>query len=105
MKPCSADPLIFLDTLVDILADESRLRDKDAIGALNIFAETLPCKEERCLTISEFWRTLTKHHWQHAPLIGKGERHEQLTFFGLEVGVARREKGRAWLEDEGEKFD
>ncbi|CAO2831293.1 unnamed protein product [Amaranthus hypochondriacus] len=35
------DPLIFLDALVDVLADENRLQAKAALTALNIFAETL----------------------------------------------------------------
>ncbi|XP_061345669.1 uncharacterized protein LOC133291419 isoform X4 [Gastrolobium bilobum] len=35
------DPLIFLDALVDVLADENRLHAKAALGALNVFAETL----------------------------------------------------------------
>ncbi|KAK4773935.1 hypothetical protein SAY87_028954 [Trapa incisa] len=35
------DPLIFLDALVDVLADENRLRAKAAVNALNVFAETL----------------------------------------------------------------
>lgn len=35
------DPLIFLDALVDVLADENRLHAKAALDALNIFAETL----------------------------------------------------------------
>ncbi|XP_048601036.1 transformation/transcription domain-associated protein [Brassica napus] len=35
------DPLIFLDALVDVLADENRLHAKAALTALNIFAETL----------------------------------------------------------------
>ncbi|OMO84636.1 hypothetical protein COLO4_21911 [Corchorus olitorius] len=35
------DPLIFLDALVDVLADENRLHAKAALGALNTFAETL----------------------------------------------------------------
>uniref|UniRef100_A0A6N2M667 FAT domain-containing protein n=1 Tax=Salix viminalis TaxID=40686 RepID=A0A6N2M667_SALVM len=35
------DPLIFLDALVDVLADENRVHAKAALGALNIFAETL----------------------------------------------------------------
>lgn len=35
------DPLIFLDALVDVLADENRLHSKAALNALNVFAETL----------------------------------------------------------------
>ncbi|XP_059293060.1 uncharacterized protein LOC132046449 isoform X1 [Lycium ferocissimum] len=35
------DPLIFLDALVDVLADENRLHAKAALNALNVFAETL----------------------------------------------------------------
>lgn len=35
------DPLIFLDALVDVLADENRLHAKAALSALNVFAETL----------------------------------------------------------------
>ncbi|KAK9039755.1 hypothetical protein V6N11_014947 [Hibiscus sabdariffa] len=35
------DPLIFLDALVDVLADENRLHAKAAVSALNVFAETL----------------------------------------------------------------
>ncbi|KAI4314757.1 hypothetical protein L6164_027634 [Bauhinia variegata] len=35
------DPLIFLDALVDVLAEENRLHAKAALGALNVFAETL----------------------------------------------------------------
>lgn len=35
------DPLIFLDAVVDVLADENRLRAKAAVSALNVFAETL----------------------------------------------------------------
>lgn len=35
------DPLIFLDALVEVLADENRLHAKAAWSALNIFAETL----------------------------------------------------------------
>lgn len=35
------DPLIFLDALVDVLADENRLYAKAALSALNVFAETL----------------------------------------------------------------
>ncbi|CAH8274165.1 unnamed protein product [Arabidopsis lyrata] len=35
------DPLIFLDALVDVLADENRLHAKAALTALNVFAETL----------------------------------------------------------------
>ncbi|KAI9081282.1 hypothetical protein K1719_036782 [Acacia pycnantha] len=35
------DPLIFLDALVDVLADENRLHAKSALGALHAFAETL----------------------------------------------------------------
>ncbi|XP_074308594.1 transcription-associated protein 1-like isoform X2 [Silene latifolia] len=35
------DPLIFLDALVDVLADENRLHAKAALSALNILAETL----------------------------------------------------------------
>ncbi|KAI4325437.1 hypothetical protein MLD38_030838 [Melastoma candidum] len=35
------DPLIFLDALVDVLADDNRLHAKAALGALNTFAETL----------------------------------------------------------------
>ncbi|OMO57052.1 hypothetical protein CCACVL1_26034 [Corchorus capsularis] len=35
------DPLIFLDALVDVLADENRLHAKAALSALNTFAETL----------------------------------------------------------------
>lgn len=35
------DPLIFLDALVDVLADENRLHAKAALGALHVFAEAL----------------------------------------------------------------
>ncbi|KAK2974573.1 hypothetical protein RJ640_016914 [Escallonia rubra] len=35
------DPLIFLDALVDVLADENRNHAKAALSALNVFAETL----------------------------------------------------------------
>lgn len=35
------DPLIFLDAVVDVLADENRLQAKAALNALNIFAESL----------------------------------------------------------------
>lgn len=35
------DPLIFLDALVAVLADENRLHAKAALNGLNIFAETL----------------------------------------------------------------
>ncbi|KAK6924485.1 PIK-related kinase, FAT, partial [Dillenia turbinata] len=35
------DPLIFLDSLVDVLADDNRLHAKAALNALNMFAETL----------------------------------------------------------------
>ncbi|GAV88596.1 PI3_PI4_kinase domain-containing protein/FAT domain-containing protein [Cephalotus follicularis] len=35
------DPLIFLDALVDVLADDNRLHAKAALSALNVFAETL----------------------------------------------------------------
>lgn len=35
------DPLVFLDALVDVLADENRLHAKAALDALNMFAETL----------------------------------------------------------------
>jgi transformation/transcription domain-associated protein len=35
------DPLIFLDALVDVLADENRLHAKAALTSLNVFAETL----------------------------------------------------------------
>ncbi|RID59278.1 hypothetical protein BRARA_F02519 [Brassica rapa] len=35
------DPLIFLDALVDVLADENRLHAKAALNALNVFSETL----------------------------------------------------------------
>ncbi|KAK4416821.1 Transformation/transcription domain-associated protein [Sesamum alatum] len=35
------DPLIFLDALVEVLADENRLHAKAALNALNTFAETL----------------------------------------------------------------
>ncbi|KAJ7944172.1 transformation/transcription domain-associated protein-like [Quillaja saponaria] len=35
------DPLIFLDALVDVLADENRLYSKAALSALNVFTETL----------------------------------------------------------------
>ncbi|XP_024004594.1 transformation/transcription domain-associated protein isoform X2 [Eutrema salsugineum] len=35
------DPLIFLDALVDVLADENRIHAKAALTALNVFAETL----------------------------------------------------------------
>ncbi|KAM6591803.1 hypothetical protein CsatA_014408 [Cannabis sativa] len=35
------DPLIFLDALVDVLADENRVHAKAALNALNVFAETL----------------------------------------------------------------
>ncbi|XP_024180311.1 transformation/transcription domain-associated protein isoform X2 [Rosa chinensis] len=35
------DPLIFLDALVDVLADENRLHAKAALSALNVFCETL----------------------------------------------------------------
>ncbi|KAL6010354.1 hypothetical protein ACLOJK_000785 [Asimina triloba] len=35
------DPLIFLDALVDVLADENRLHAKAALNALNVFAESL----------------------------------------------------------------
>ncbi|XP_057972938.1 transcription-associated protein 1-like isoform X2 [Malania oleifera] len=35
------DPLIFLDALVDVLADENRIHAKAALNALNIFSETL----------------------------------------------------------------
>ncbi|TYI41023.1 hypothetical protein ES332_A02G205400v1 [Gossypium tomentosum] len=35
------DPLIFLDALVDVLADENRLHAKAALSALDVFAETL----------------------------------------------------------------
>ncbi|XP_042493905.1 transformation/transcription domain-associated protein-like isoform X1 [Macadamia integrifolia] len=35
------DPLVFLDALVDVLADENRLHAKAALSALNVFAETL----------------------------------------------------------------
>lgn len=34
-------PLIFLDALVDVLADENRLHAKAALSALNVFSETL----------------------------------------------------------------
>ncbi|KAI4327728.1 hypothetical protein L6164_020154 [Bauhinia variegata] len=37
------DPLIFLDALVDVLAEENRLHSKAALGALNAFADTLVC--------------------------------------------------------------
>lgn len=35
------DPIIFLDALVDVLADENRLHAKAALDALNVFTETL----------------------------------------------------------------
>ncbi|XAR57979.1 Non-specific serine/threonine protein kinase [Bertholletia excelsa] len=35
------DPLIFLDALVEVLADENRLHAKAAVSALNVFSETL----------------------------------------------------------------
>ncbi|PHT91150.1 hypothetical protein T459_06263 [Capsicum annuum] len=35
------DPLIFLDAVVDVLADENRLHAKAALNALNVFSETL----------------------------------------------------------------
>lgn len=35
------DPLIFLDALVDVLADENRVHAKAALSSLNVFAETL----------------------------------------------------------------
>jgi len=35
------DPLIFLDALVEVLADENRLHAKAALNALNVFAESL----------------------------------------------------------------
>ncbi|KAM1426046.1 hypothetical protein TB2_017954 [Malus domestica] len=35
------DPLIFLDALVDVLADENRLHATAALSALNVFSETL----------------------------------------------------------------
>ncbi|KAL2497630.1 inositol or phosphatidylinositol kinase [Abeliophyllum distichum] len=35
------DPLIFLDAVVEVLADENRLHAKAALNALNVFAETL----------------------------------------------------------------
>ncbi|KAL5097466.1 hypothetical protein RYX36_001793 [Vicia faba] len=35
------DPLVFLDALVDVLADENRLHAKAALDALNVFSETL----------------------------------------------------------------
>ncbi|KNA06133.1 hypothetical protein SOVF_183880 [Spinacia oleracea] len=35
------DPLIFLDALVDVLADENRLQAKAALNALNTFSESL----------------------------------------------------------------
>ncbi|KAL0449733.1 UNVERIFIED_CONTAM: putative transcription-associated protein 1 [Sesamum latifolium] len=35
------DPLIFLDALVEVLADENRLHAKAALNALNTFSETL----------------------------------------------------------------
>ncbi|XP_047310383.1 transformation/transcription domain-associated protein-like [Impatiens glandulifera] len=35
------DPLIFLDALVEVLADENRLHAKAALSALNVFSETL----------------------------------------------------------------
>ncbi|KAJ8771163.1 hypothetical protein K2173_023488 [Erythroxylum novogranatense] len=35
------DPLIFLDALVEVLADENRVHAKAALDALNVFAETL----------------------------------------------------------------
>ncbi|KVI08775.1 Armadillo-type fold [Cynara cardunculus var. scolymus] len=35
------DPLIFLDALVEVLADENRLHAKAALNALNVFSETL----------------------------------------------------------------
>ncbi|XP_010548285.1 PREDICTED: transformation/transcription domain-associated protein-like isoform X2 [Tarenaya hassleriana] len=35
------DSLIFLDALVDVLADENRLHARAALNALNVFAETL----------------------------------------------------------------
>ncbi|KAF8377831.1 hypothetical protein HHK36_031216 [Tetracentron sinense] len=35
------DPLIFLDALVDVLADENRLHAKAALNALTVFSETL----------------------------------------------------------------
>ncbi|CAL0331914.1 unnamed protein product [Lupinus luteus] len=44
-SPCSnlkeLEPQIFLDALVDVLADEDRHHAKAALGALNVFAETL----------------------------------------------------------------
>ncbi|KAE9606640.1 putative transcription-associated protein [Lupinus albus] len=44
-SPCSnlkeLEPLIFLDALVDVLADENRHHAKAALGALSVFAETL----------------------------------------------------------------
>lgn len=35
------DPLIFLDALVDVLADENRVHARAALHALNVFSETL----------------------------------------------------------------
>ncbi|XP_010526797.1 PREDICTED: transformation/transcription domain-associated protein-like [Tarenaya hassleriana] len=35
------DPLIFLDALVDVLADENRFHARAALNALNVFSETL----------------------------------------------------------------
>uniref|UniRef100_A0A6N2N3S4 Non-specific serine/threonine protein kinase n=1 Tax=Salix viminalis TaxID=40686 RepID=A0A6N2N3S4_SALVM len=35
------DPLIFLDALVDVLSDDNRVHAKAALGALNVFAETV----------------------------------------------------------------
>eukprot|EP00252_Welwitschia_mirabilis_P021819 TRINITY_DN5712_c0_g1_i1.p1 TRINITY_DN5712_c0_g1~~TRINITY_DN5712_c0_g1_i1.p1 ORF type:complete len:3567 (+),score=681.06 TRINITY_DN5712_c0_g1_i1:1467-10703(+) len=48
------DPLIFLDALIDVLASENRAHAKEALNALNIFAESLlflaRCKHAGVLT-------------------------------------------------------
>nr|GEZ12977.1 transformation/transcription domain-associated protein-like [Tanacetum cinerariifolium] len=57
------DPLIFLNALVEVLADEDRLHAKSALNALNVFCETLPLLGQTCYQVNESYLFANSNGW------------------------------------------
>nr|GEZ92192.1 transformation/transcription domain-associated protein-like isoform X2 [Tanacetum cinerariifolium] len=57
------DPLIFLDALVKVLADEDRLHAKSALNALNVFRKTLPLLGQTCYQVNESYLFANSNGW------------------------------------------
>nr|GEX18526.1 nucleotide-binding, alpha-beta plait [Tanacetum cinerariifolium] len=57
------DSLLFLDALVEVLADEDRLHAKTALNALNVFCETLSLLGQTCYQVNESYLFANSNGW------------------------------------------